>query len=215
MDKKLSDYRKSYDKGSLLESTITKNPFELFDQWFKEVEAQGGVEEVNAMHISTLSKEGYPESRVVLLKHILDDHFVFYTNYNSQKGKAIAAHPKVGVSFFWPSLERQVRIRGLATPLDQKQSEAYFNLRPRGSQIGAWASAQSSTVASREALQESFSFYEKKFADKLIPKPEHWGGYRIAVSAIEFWQGRPNRLHDRIRFIRNDYGTWDLERLAP
>ncbi len=214
MSGNLSDYRKSYEKGALLEGSVPNNPFELFSQWFIEVENAGEIEETNAMTVSTVGKDGFPKSRVVLLKSFSDKGFVFYTNYNSEKGKAILNNPKVGISFFWPNLERQVIVKGEAKRLSPEASEEYFNQRPRGSQIGAWASEQSSAIPSRDVLSERVAQLEKEFKNKPIPKPPHWGGFIITPSSIEFWQGRPNRLHDRMLYTITNK-SWSHIRLAP
>ena len=214
MSTNLSDYRKSYEKGALLEGVIPKNPFELFSEWFREVEAAGGVEEANAMTVSSIGKDGFPKSRVVLLKSYNEEGFVFFTNYNSEKGKAILDNPKVCISFFWPNLERQVIIKGEALKLSKEASENYFCQRPRGSQIGAWASDQSEAITSREVLSKRVTELEEKFKNQQIPKPDHWGGFLIAPHSIEFWQGRPNRLHDRMLYsLASD--SWSHIRLAP
>jgi len=214
MSKNLADYRKSYEKGELLEGEIPVNPFELFSKWFTEVELAGGVEEANAMTVSSIGADGFPKSRIVLLKGYSEQGFVFYTNYNSEKGKAIIDNPKVSISFFWPNLERQVIIKGEALKLPEQLSVNYFNKRPRGSQIGAWASNQSEQISSREDLSERVEEFEKKFEGMSIPKPEHWGGFIVKAVSIEFWQGRPNRLHDRMLYSLK-LNNWISNRLAP
>lgn len=210
----LSDYRKSYEKGELLEGNLPKNPFDLFSKWFSEVETAGGLEEANAMTVSSVGKDGFPKSRIVLLKSYSDQGFVFFTNYNSEKGKAILQNPKVGVSFFWHNLERQVIVKGEAVKLSKTDSDTYFQQRPRGSQIGAWASNQSEPITSREVLSKRVAELEEQFKNKQIPKPEHWGGFVIVPNSIEFWQGRPNRLHDRMLYSL-DLDSWSHIRLAP
>ena len=214
MENNLSSYRKSYDKSELNEQDIPKSPFDLFSLWFKEVESAGGVEEVNAMTVSTIGTDGFPKSRVVLLKEYSNEGFVFYTNYNSEKGKAIAQNPNVCVSFFWPNLERQVIIKGTAEQLSVKKSEDYFNVRPRGSKIGAWVSPQSTKINSRDVLESNVDKYTQEFEGEDVPKPPHWGGYEVKPISIEFWQGRANRLHDRILFERVNE-SWASSRLAP
>ena len=214
MENNLSSYRKSYDKSELNEQDIPNSPFDLFSLWFKEVETAGGVEEVNAMTVSTIGTDGFPKSRVVLLKEYSNEGFVFYTNYNSEKGKAIAQNPNVCVSFFWPNLERQVIIKGTAEQLSVKKSEDYFNVRPRGSKIGAWVSPQSTKINSRNVLESNVGKYKEEFEGKDVPKPPHWGGYEVKPISIEFWQGRANRLHDRILFERVNE-SWVSSRLAP
>ncbi len=214
MENNLSSYRKSYDKSELNEQDIPNSPFDLFSLWFKEVEAAGGVEEVNAMTVSTIGTDGFPKSRVVLLKEYSNEGFVFYTNYNSEKGKAIAQNPNVCVSFFWPNLERQVIIKGTAAQLNVKKSEDYFNVRPRGSKIGAWVSPQSTKINSRDVLESNVYKYTQEFEGEDVPKPPHWGGYIVKPVSIEFWQGRANRLHDRILFEKINE-SWASSRLAP
>ena len=214
MSTNLSDYRKSYEKGELLEGSLPENPFDLFSKWFSEVDAAGGLEETNAMTVSSVGEDGFPKSRIVLLKSYSDKGFVFFTNYNSEKGKAILHNPKVGISFFWHNLERQVIIKGEAIKLSEVDSELYFKQRPRGSQIGAWASNQSEPITSREILSERVTELEEQFENKQIPKPAHWGGFIIAPKSIEFWQGRPNRLHDRMLYSLVSE-SWSHTRLAP
>ena len=214
MENNLSSYRKSYDKSELNEQDMPNSPFDLFSLWFKEVETAGGVEEVNAMTVSTIGTDGFPKSRVVLLKEYSNEGFVFYTNYNSEKGKAIAQNPNVCVSFFWPNLERQVIIKGTAEQLSVKKSEDYFNVRPRGSKIGAWVSPQSTKINSRDVLESNVYKYTQEFEGEDVPKPPHWGGYEVKPISIEFWQGRANGLHDRILFERVNE-SWTSSRLAP
>ncbi|MGZ9676254.1 pyridoxamine 5'-phosphate oxidase [Flavobacterium sp. GNP001] len=211
----LSNYRKSYDKNELLESTIPTNPMELFDSWFREVEEAGGEFEVNAMTVATIGKDGFPKSRVVLLKQVTQEGFVFYTNYNSDKGKAIIANSQVCLSFFWPNLERQVIIKGTAAKTTTEVSDAYFNSRPLGSRLGAIVSNQSDIITGRSFLEDALKELENEMIDKEVKRPEHWGGFLVSPVEIEFWQGRPNRLHDRIRFIVKQNGAWDYSRLAP
>ena len=215
MENDLSDYRKSYEKGELLLDQIPDNPIQLFRDWFLEVEAHFNEGETNAMTISTIGLDGYPKSRVVLLKKYTFEGFIFYTNYNSEKGKAITANPNVCLSFFWPSAERQITIKGKAERISENMSDGYFESRPRGSQLGAIASNQSTVVKNRRELESKLQKLEKEFEGKEIPRPEYWGGFIVKPVEIEFWQGRPNRLHDRIRFHLEDDYNWTIERLSP
>ena len=214
MKNKLHDYRKLYEKHELLENEIPSDPFELFHYWIRNTEEKKEVEEINTMTLSTVSPNGYPNSRVVLLKEYDQEGFVFYTNYLSEKGKAIAENPKVCLSFFWPNSERQVIVKGIARKNSEEESVAYFKTRPRGSQLGAWASSQSSVIPSREFLARRLEALENEYEGKEIPKPPYWGGYKVYASEFEFWQGRPNRLHDRIYFTK-EKDTWQIDRLAP
>ncbi|NAS12087.1 pyridoxamine 5'-phosphate oxidase [Poritiphilus flavus] len=215
MQKDLGNYRKSYEKSSLSEATVSDNPMELFQKWFYEAEAAGTADEPNAMTLSTIGLDGYPKSRVVLLKKYTYEGFIFYTNYESEKGKAIAQHPNVCLSFFWPGLERQVIIKGTAEKVAANLSDGYFESRPEGSKLGALVSRQSSVIPSREYLEEQLKALEVEYAGKEIPRPEDWGGYLVRPVSMEFWQGRPNRLHDRIRFELQQDFHWKVERLAP
>ena len=215
MSKDLSNYRKSYEKEELLEDNCPENPMELFQTWFRNADESETVEETNAMTIATIGKDGFPKSRVVLLKKFTWEGFIFYTNYTSEKGKAIEANNNICLSFFWPALEQQIIIKGKAEKLAENLSDGYFESRPKGSQLGAWASNQSSIVNSREALENNIKSLEKEFENKEIPRPKHWGGYLVKPVSIEFWQGRPNRLHDRIRYLLEEDFSWKMERLAP
>lgn len=215
MEKDLGNYRKTYQKSALLESNTPENPIELFQQWFYEVENFGGIEEPNAMAISTIGLDGFPKNRMVLLKRFTWEGFIFYTNYNSEKGKAITANPHICLSFYWSNLERQVIIKGIAEKLAPNLSDGYFESRPDGSKLGAWASNQSQVVPSREALDLALKSYEEKFKNAEIPRPEFWGGYLVKPQSVEFWQGRPNRMHDRIRYTLQSDFSFKKERLAP
>lgn len=214
MQKDLGKYRKSYEKSALIEGTISDNPMELFQKWFYEVEASDGVDEPNAMTVSTIGIDGFPKNRVVLLKKYTYEGFIFYTNYESEKGKAIAENSNVCISFFWPNLERQIIIKGMAEKIAKNLSDGYFESRPDGSKLGAIASDQSSVIPSREVLEEKLTALEKKYRGKEIERPDWWGGYIVKPVSIEFWQGRPNRLHDRIRYSLEGL-DWTMERLAP
>ncbi|MDO4229838.1 MAG: pyridoxamine 5'-phosphate oxidase [Capnocytophaga sp.] len=215
MQEDLSNYRKIYQKSALLEENISDNPMQLFQTWFYELEATGGVEETNAMTISTIGLDGFPKSRVVLLKRYTHEGFIFYTNYLSEKGRAIAQNPNVCLSFFWQNLERQVIIKGVAEKIATNLSDGYFESRPLGSKLGAMVSPQSEVISSREFLEEKLQQLEELYAEKEVSRPEYWGGYLVRPQSIEFWQGRPNRLHDRIRFTLTDDFDWKIERLAP
>lgn len=215
MEKDLGNYRKSYEKGALLLNEVPENPMELFQKWFYEVDKYFTEGETNAMTISTFGLDGYPKSRVVLLKKYTYEGFIFYTNYRSEKGKAIAANPNVCLSFFWHGAERQIIIKGKAEKIADNLSDGYFESRPRGSQLGAIASNQSEIVKDRQYLESKLLETEKLLEGKEIERPMHWGGYIIKPVEIEFWQGRPNRLHDRIRYqLQSDY-SWDIDRLSP
>lgn len=215
MEKDLGDYRKSYEKGELLLENIPENPLELFRNWFIEVDTHFNIDEANAMTISTIGLDGYPKSRVVLLKKYTYEGFIFYTNYESEKGKAIKSNPNVCLSFFWHSAERQVIIKGKAEKISGNLSDGYFETRPRGSQLGAIVSNQSEPITNRNILDEKLKILEKKYEGREIKRPEFWGGYIVRPIEIEFWQGRPNRLHDRIRYkFQEDY-NWKIERLCP
>jgi len=214
MQKDLGNYRKSYEKSSLMEDTISQNPFELFANWFEEAEVSKSIKEPNAMTLSTLGIDGFPKNRVVLLKKFSQEGFVFYTNYESEKGIAIAANPQVCLSFFWPSLERQIIIKGKTEKIDEALSDAYFESRPKGSQLGAIVSNQSTVLSSRKELEDKLKKLKESVEHKKLTRPETWGGYIVKPTSFEFWQGRPNRLHDRIRYTPNEI-NWNIERLAP
>lgn len=211
----LSAYRKSYEKRELLMENTPENPLELFRSWFIEVDQHFLEDETNAMTVSTLGLDGYPKSRVVLLKRYTYEGFIFYTNYESEKGKAILANPNVCLSFFWPKAERQIIIKGQAEKLPENMSDGYFESRPRGSQLGALVSHQSEVIASRDVLDEELKTLETTFEGKEIPRPEYWGGFLVRPVELEFWQGRPNRLHDRIRYQLQDDYNWKKDRLSP
>ena len=215
MEKDLSDFRKSYDKKELLESHVSESPFLLFEQWFQEIQAASPEAENNAMTVSSIGSDGFPKSRIVLLKKFNDNGFVFYTNYNSEKGKAIASNPNICASFFWPALERQVIIKGKASKISAAESDNYFRSRPEGSRLGAIASNQSQVVPSRAVLDDRLEKLKKEYENKEISRPDNWGGYILQPISIEFWQGRPNRMHDRLRYSENMENSWKLERLEP
>lgn len=211
----LSNYRKSYEKSQLIETDIPNDPINLFHKWFYEVEDFGGVDEVNAMTVSTIGLDGFPKSRVVLLKKYNEEGFIFYTNYDSEKGKAITANPNVCLSFFWHSMERQVIIKGIAEKSSTIISDNYFASRPDGSKLGAIVSNQSEVIESRKILENKLKELERQFEGTQIDRPSNWGGFLVRPIQVEFWQGRPNRLHDRIRYTLQDNFDWKIERLAP
>ena len=215
MQKDLGNYRKSYEKSELIEGNVSDNPMQLFQTWFYETEQSDSVDEPNAMTVSTMGLDGYPKSRVVLLKKYTYEGFIFYTNYDSEKGKAIANNHQVCLSFFWPGLERQIIIKGNAEKIAENLSDGYFESRPDGSKLGAIVSDQSSVIASREVLEEKLKLLEREYREKEIQRPKNWGGYIVKPISIEFWQGRPNRLHDRIRYSLQKNFDWKIERLAP
>ena len=213
-EKDLGNLRKSYTKNELKAADIANDPIAFFGSWFNEAEHHPEIDEANAMTLATLGLDDYPKARVVLLKAINEKGFVFYTNYQSEKGLSIAHHAKVGLSFFWPALERQVIIKGKAEQLSSEVSNAYFNSRPKGSQLGALVSEQSKVITDRSILEAKLEALEIEYQDKSVDRPEHWGGYVVVPKCIEFWQGRPNRLHDRIR-CQWQGSFWNIERLAP
>ena len=215
MNNDLSNYRKSYEKGTLDESTVSKNPIELFQKWFHEVDQSDTIDEANAMTISTIGLDGFPKSRVVLLKEYSNEGFIFYTNYNSEKGRAISENKNVCLSFFWHAAERQIIIKGKAEKIAKNLSDNYFESRPRGSRLGAIVSNQSQVIESRAILEEKLKTLEKNYQDKPMLRPLHWGGYLVKPIEIEFWQGRANRLHDRIRYQLQDDLNYKIERLEP
>lgn len=214
MEKDLSNYRRSYEKGELLLNDTPENPLQLFQTWFHDVDKHFPEDETNAMTISTIGLDGFPRNRVVLLKKFTHEGFIFYTNYNSSKGKAIANNPKVCLSFFWHGAERQVIIKGEAEKISANMSDGYFESRPRGSQLGALVSNQSEEV-SKEALEKKLKELEIQFEGKAIPRPNFWGGFIVKPTEIEFWQGRPNRLHDRILYKLQEDFAWKKVRISP
>ncbi|MCP4485026.1 MAG: pyridoxamine 5'-phosphate oxidase [Flavobacteriaceae bacterium] len=210
----LHDYRKNYNKGELTKNKVDANPLQQFRKWFYEAKDSESVEEVNAMTLTTLGLDGFSKGRVVLLKKYDEHGFYFYTNYSSEKGKSIAQNNKVSLLFFWPGLERQIIIKGTASKTSEDDSDNYFNSRPKGSQLGALVSNQSEVIENRKVIENKLALLENQYSDKEIKKPVNWGGYLVSPISIEFWQGRPNRLHDRIRY-RLSHLDWIIERLSP
>ena len=210
----IADIRKDYKLQTLSEADVAANPFLQFDKWWDDA-VKSDIDEVNAMALATADSEGKPDARIVLLKGYDKSGFVFFTNYQSHKGQELAENPNACLVFFWKELERQVRIRGTVEQIASAESDVYFTSRPVGSRIGAWASPQSSVIATRAIIEERQKEFEQKFIDGNITRPPHWGGYIVKPVEIEFWQGRPSRLHDRIRYTLQEKGGWIIERLAP
>lgn len=210
----IGELRKNYTKAELSEESIDKDPFKQFEIWFKQA-CDAEINEPNAMSLATSSKDLHVTVRTVLLKLFDKNGFVFFTNYESDKAKQINENPNVAVVFPWLILERQIIITGTASKVSTAESLKYFSTRPRGSQLGAWISQQSSVITSRSLLEMKLDEIKRKFMDGEVPLPSFWGGYRIVPKTIEFWQGRPNRLHDRIRYTLQNDGSWKIERLAP
>jgi pyridoxamine 5'-phosphate oxidase len=210
----IAHIRKDYIQARLDESDFGAEPISFFKKWFSEAD-NAEVNEVNAMTLATVDQTGKPHARIVLLKAIDDKGFTFFTNYQSNKGNDIEVNPNAALVFFWPELERQVRIEGVVKQVTAEESDEYYLNRPRGSRLGAWASPQSSIIPNRTFLEENEKKFHLQFEGKEIPRPKHWGGYRLLPTRIEFWQGRASRLHDRICFEKNENADWDKFRLAP
>ena len=210
----LAELRESYMLAGLLENEMNPDPIEQFQSWFEQAQA-ANLLEPNAMALATSTRKGEPSARIVLLKGLSDEGFVFYTNYESQKGRELEENPRASLLFYWGPLERQVRITGAVKRVSREESEAYFLSRPKGHRLGAWISRQSSVIAGREVLDGRLRDLETRYGEESVPLPPFWGGYRVRPVTIEFWQGRPNRLHDRIRYSRKARGGWKLERLSP
>lgn len=206
--------RKDYKQKSLSEADIASDPIAQFDIWWQEALASE-IDEANAMTLATAGTDGMPDARIVLLKGFDPAGFVFYTNYESGKGRQLELNPKACLVFFWKELERQVRIYGMVERTSALESDAYFNSRPRGSRIGAWVSPQSSIISNRSWLEKQEDKWQEAFKEGEVPRPAHWGGFRVKPFTVEFWQGRPNRLHDRLKYALEGNGQWKIERLAP
>lgn len=230
----IADLRKDYALGSLDRADLATSPFSQFATWFDQARGAGRIRkffvtvykamlllagkevpDINAMVLATASKDGRTSARVVLLKGMDDRGFVFYTNYHSRKGRDLEDNPQAALVFYWSNLERQVCVRGTIQKLPEAESDQYFNSRPRGSRIGAWASNQTQRVRNRQQLEQQWDYFEKKFPGSAVPRPPHWGGYLLIPTEMEFWQGRPSRMHDRFQYCRQSDGTWALDRLSP
>ncbi len=214
MDRKVADLRNEYTRAGLDETNLRPDPLAQFRGWFEDALA-AGLHEPNAMTLATATPGGRPSARVVLLKGFDERGFVFYTNYEGRKGEELGRNPRAALVFYWGELERQVRIEGRASRVPERESDAYYASRPRGSRLGAWASEQSRPVEGREVLESRLRALEREYEGREVPRPPFWGGYRVEPEAVEFWQGRQNRLHDRIVYRRRGAGGWEIERLQP
>ena len=211
---KISEIREDYREDGLLEFAVVKNPLKQFEHWMQEA-IDGNIHQPNAATLATATSAGVPSGRIVLLKEVNEEGFVLFTNYESQKGRDMNENPRAALVFLWLPQARQVRVEGIVQRTSSEVSDRYFKTRPRGSQIGAWASAQSQVVESREELETAFRELEEKFEGQDVPRPDHWGGYLLVPERLEFWQGRPSRLHDRICYERGANKEWAIKRLSP
>ena len=215
MDSSIADLRQNYTQAGLSEADLNSNPIEQFDIWFQQA-LNADLIEPNAMTLATATPDGKPTARIVLLKGVSERGFVFYTNYESQKGQQLIANPYAALVFLWDKLERQIRIEGKVEKLTESESAQYFHSRPKASQLGAWASDQSRVIPNREVLEQKLADLEEQYSDDAtVPLPEHWGGFRVVPNRIEFWQGRPSRLHDRLVYDLQADGNWSIKRLSP
>ena len=214
MNKEIAALRKEYSSRSLLENDIADDPVKQFQTWWMQA-VESEIDEPNAMTLATASSEGIPSARIVLLKSFDASGFIFFTNYKSAKGRELEENPKACLLFFWKELERQVKITGLIQKISEKESDEYFFSRPEGSRIGAWTSPQSEVIENRDWLDDRYRHLVAEMKGQQIPRPPHWGGYIVKPVIMEFWQGRPSRLHDRIQYVIENNGTWKMERLAP
>jgi pyridoxamine 5'-phosphate oxidase len=211
----IADIRIEYKQQTLLENDVATNPFTQFEKWWADA-VNSKIEEVNAMTLATATKDGLPAARIVLLKRFSEEGFTFFTNYKSHKGEQLLQNPQACLVFFWKELERQIRITGIVKKITEQESDTYFASRPIGSQIGAAVSPQSQVIGNREILENNTKALEEKYTiENKIERPPHWGGYIVQPNQIEFWQGRPSRLHDRIQYTKREDGNWIIERLAP
>jgi pyridoxamine 5'-phosphate oxidase len=210
----IDERRKAHNLFSLGEEDLDPDPIRQFQLWFGDA-SLSEVPEVNAMALATATPDGRPSVRMVLLRGVDERGFTFFTNFESRKARELESNPRAAMVFFWPDLERQVRVEGRVERVSAEESDRYFDSRPAGSRLGAWASRQSDKVSGREELERQFAALERQYLDRPIPRPDNWGGYRLIPDSIEFWQGRPNRLHDRLHYALREGGTWSIERLAP